>query len=252
MSIGIPETIRFEITDSIGEIIIDRPPVNAVTTDQLKNYRRFFDDLNEVTDVSVLVLKTTGEKAFLAGHDINEFVDMTPEIAEEVTALAGDMFYAIHTVNKPIIGAIDGPALGTGLGVSSMLDIRYASRNATVGLPEADRGILGGYKFAQLNLPEGRARELMLSADPISAEQAYQDGFIQRVFDTREDLYDAVEELAQRIAEKPSVTSRLAKEAIIETSEMSVHEGYAKECEYSVKLRSFEEANQSSREFFDR
>ena len=251
MAITLPETLLFEVDDGVATITIDRPPVNALTSEQYVEYAEFFRSLSDRDDVQVVIFETTGEDPFLAGHDVNEFVDLTPEAAEKLTNRAQTFFRAIDEIAWPTIAAIDGYALGTGLAVTAVTDLRYATAAAEFGLPEVDRGVLGGYKFAQRHLPEGRARELFYTGETISAATAYDDGYVQDYFETREELREAVTATAETIGEKNRETIRLAKESVLETVDMETHAGYETECGYTVELRNDEGARQSSEAFFE-
>lgn len=245
-----PDTVSFQVADGVGEVVIDRPPVNALTSEEYVEYTSFFRSLSDREDLQVIVIKSAGEQGYLAGHDVNEFVDLTPEAAKRLTGRAQEFFRAIDDVSWPTIAAVDGYALGTGLAVTAVADLRYATSDAEFGLPEVDRGVLGGYKFAQRHLPEGRARELFYTGEPISAATAAEEGYVQGYFDTREELYNAVEDVASTIASKNQQTIRLAKDSVRRTVAMETHDGYERECEYTVQLREDEGARRSSAEFF--
>lgn len=247
----VPDTIDFSVADGIGTVTIDRPPVNALTSNEYREYASFVDELSEHDELQVVVFKAAGAGQFIAGHDIHEFVDLGPEQARKLTTRAQEFFKAVDTVEWPTIAAIDGYAYGTGLAFAAVTDIRYATVDATFCLPEVDRGVLGGYKFTQRHLPEGRARELFYTGEPITARTAADDGFVQACYETREELYDAVDETARTIAEKDRTTIQLAKQSVVDTVDEPVHEGYSRECEYTVELRTHDSANESSAAFFD-
>lgn len=251
MSRTIPDTISFEIIDGIGEVVIDRPPVNALTSEHYVEYASFFRSLSDRDDLQVLVIKSAGDEGYLAGHDINEFVDLSPGTAEKLTDCAQEFFRAIDNVAWPTIAAVDGYALGTGLAVTAVTDLRYATEDAEFGLPEVNRGVLGGYKFAQRHLSEGRARELFFTGEPMSAGTAADEGYVQGLFGSRDDLYNGVDDVAESIADKNRYTIRLAKESVCETTAMETHEGYQIECKYTVQLRKDEGARRTSAEFFE-
>ncbi|MFO7926782.1 enoyl-CoA hydratase/isomerase family protein [Natronomonas sp.] len=251
MTIAVPETIDFGVDDGVATVTIDRPPVNALRSEEYVEYAAFFDALSEHDEAQVVVIETAGEDRFLAGHDVNEFVELTPETARTLTERARAFFRAIDEVAWPTIAAVDGYALGTGLAVTAVTDLRYATADAEFGLPEVDRGVLGGYKFAQRHLPEGRARELFFTGDTITGETACEEGYVQACFETRAELHEAVAETAATIAEKNRETIRLAKASVIETVDMETHAGYERECAYTVELRGDEGARRSSAAFFD-
>lgn len=118
--------------------------MNALTSGNYEDYATFFRSLSERTDLQVVVIKSAGNQGFLAGHDVNEFVDLTPEAAESLMSHAQEFFRAVDDMAWPTIVAVDGYALGTGLAVTAVADLRYATVDAEFGLPEVDRGVLGG------------------------------------------------------------------------------------------------------------
>lgn len=246
----VPDTIEFTVEDGVGRVVVDRPPVNALSSVEYVAYADFFDDLNDYDDVQVVVFETAGD-VYLGGHDVNEFVDLDSEAAETLTGRAQRFFRAVDELTCPTIAAVDGAAVGTGLAFTCVTDIRYASLDAEFGLPEVDRGVLGGYKFAQRHLPEGRARQLFYTGETISAVKAQEEGLVQEYFHTDEELHAAVDDLAATIAAKDRATITLAKQSVIETEDMETHAGYERECEYTVALREHESANEASRSFFD-
>lgn len=245
-----PETITFSVDDGVGRVVVDRPPVNALVSEQYVEYADFIEGLDDHEEIQVVVFETAGD-VYLGGHDVNEFVDLDSEDAKTLTARAQRFFRAVDELEWPTIAAVDGAAVGTGLAFTCVTDVRYASLDAEFGLPEVDRGVLGGYKFLQRHVPEGRARELFYTGETMSAVTAGEEGLVQEWFHTDEELHEAVDDLARTIAEKDRATVNLAKQSVVETAEMETHPGYERECEFTVALREYESANESSRAFFD-
>lgn len=246
----VPETLSLTVTDGVGRVVVDRPPVNALSSAEYVEYADFFETLAEDADLQVIVFETAGD-VYLGGHDVNEFVDLDAGAAETLTARAQRFFRAVDELPVPTIAAVDGAAVGTGLAFTCVTDVRYASLDAAFGLPEVDRGVLGGYKFTQRHVSEGLARELFYTGETISAVEAHEAGLVQEYFHTDEDLRTGVDDLATTIADKDRATIRLAKQSVVETAEMETHPGYERECEYTVALREHDTANEASRAFFE-
>ena len=162
-----------------------------------------FEELNSNSDVRAIILTGSGEKSFVAGADIKEFSDFNSAAAQELSRNGQHiLFDKIENLNKPVIAAVNGFALGGGLELAMACHIRYASENAKLGLPEVTLGLIQGYGGTQ-RLPQlvgkGLANELIFSAKMISAERAQQIGLVNQVFSTS-DLMTKAKELASTIA----------------------------------------------------
>ena len=161
-----------------------------------------FSDLRTDASVRVIVLTGSGEKAFVAGADIAEFSEFGP-VEGRALAQKGqdDVFTFIEQMNKPVIAAINGFALGGGLELAMSCHIRIASANAKMGLPETSLGVIPGYggtqRLAQI-IGKGRAMELILSCQMLPADQALNFGLVTQVV-SQEELLPAAAALAQKI-----------------------------------------------------
>lgn len=195
--------LQLKIQDQVAWIQIDRPTkLNALNRVVLEELNQVFSELQTDASVRVIVLTGSGEKAFVAGADIAEFSEFGPE---EGRALAqkgqDDVFTFIEQMNKPVIAAINGFALGGGLELAMSCHIRIASSNARMGLPETSLGVIPGYggtqRLAQI-IGKGRAMELILSCQMLSADQALDFGLVTQVV-PQEELLPAAAALAQKI-----------------------------------------------------
>lgn len=195
--------LQLRIQDQVAWIQIDRPTkLNALNRVVLEELNQVFSDLRTDVSVRVIVLTGSGEKAFVAGADIAEFSEFGPA---EGRALAqkgqDDVFTFIEQMNKPVIAAINGFALGGGLELAMSCHIRIASANAKMGLPETSLGVIPGYggtqRLAQI-IGKGRAMELILSCQMLPADQALNFGLVTQVV-PQEELLPAAATLAQKI-----------------------------------------------------
>lgn len=195
--------LQLRIQDQVAWIQIDRPTkLNALNRVVLEELNQVFSELQTDASVRVIVLTGSGEKAFVAGADIAEFSEFGPE---EGRALAqkgqDDVFTFIEQMNKPVIAAINGFALGGGLELAMSCHIRIASSNARMGLPETSLGVIPGYggtqRLAQI-IGKGRAMELILSCQMLPADQALDFGLVTQVV-PQEELLPAAAALAQKI-----------------------------------------------------
>ena len=222
------ENIKSENRDGVLTITVDRPKVlNALNAQTVEELRRAFRDAREDDSVKVVILTGSGDKAFVAGADINELARMTPITGKEVAERGQRTFRSIERFPKPVIAAINGFALGGGCELALACHIRIASEKAQLGLPEVTLGIIPGYggtqRMARL-LGKGKALELILTGDRIGAAEAERIGLVNRVVPA-DQLMSVAEELARTIAKRGPLAVRAAIEAVMSGSEMPFEEG---------------------------
>lgn len=197
------ESIKLTIDNKIAVVTINRPDsLNALNAQVFNDLDNVFDFLASEKTVNCVIITGSGEKSFVAGADIKEFSAFSQEQAKELSKRGHLVFQKIENLNKPVIAAINGFALGGGLELALSCHIRYASENAKLGLPEVTLGLIPGYGGTQ-RLPKligkGIANEMIFSAKMISAEKAKSIGLVNEVF-SLEDLILKSIELASQIA----------------------------------------------------
>src|SRR5271155_4643468 len=170
------ENLLYEKKDGIAYITFNRPKVlNALNRKTIEELHHALLDAQEDTGTRVLILTGAGEKAFVAGADINELAQQTPVDGKEFTLYGQEIIHRLETLGKPAIAAINGFALGGGCELALACTLRVASRNAKLGQPEVKLGLVPGYGGTQ-RLPrlcgKGVAHELILTGEMISAEEA--------------------------------------------------------------------------------
>jgi enoyl-CoA hydratase len=222
------ENVRTEKRDSIFWITIDRPKVlNALNAQTVEEIGQAFDMARDDDSVRCVVVTGGGEKAFVAGADINELAKMNPMSGKQTSEKGQNIFLAIENFPKPVIAAINGFALGGGCELALACHIRIASDKAQIGLPEVTLGIIPGYggtqRMARL-LGKGKAFELVCSGDRIPAAEAERIGLVNKVVPA-DQLAAAAEEMARKIASRSPVAVRAAMEAINHGSDMPFAEG---------------------------
>jgi enoyl-CoA hydratase len=177
--------------------------------------------------IRVLILTGAGEKAFVAGADINELSQQTPVDGREFTLYGQEIIHRLETLGKPAIAAINGFALGGGCELALACTLRIASRNAKLGQPEVKLGLLPGYGGTQ-RLPrlcgKGVAHELILTGEMISAEDALRVGLVNRVVEPGE-LLATAEAIAKKIIANAPLAVKYAMEAVEHGMEMPQEEG---------------------------
>ena len=209
------KNIKIEIENGIAIMTIDRPEVrNAldyVTWDEIRAGMR---ELKQSDDVCVIILTGAGGKAFASGADIKSLQSRT--VKEQMNSEVNDILYEISILNKPVIAAVDGFALGGGCELSMACDIRIATKKSKFGQPEVNLGIIpggGGTQRLQRLVGIGKAKQLIFTGEIISAEEAERIGLVQQVVDDGTVL-EAAKEMAEKIKAKGPLAITLAKMAI--------------------------------------
>jgi len=205
-------------------------------------------------NVRVVILTGAGEKAFIAGADINELAQQTPVDGKEMSIFGQGVLRILETMGKPSIAAINGFALGGGCELALACSIRLASRNAKLGQPEVKLGILPGYggsqRLARL-CGKGAAHELVLGGDMISADEAMRIGLVNHVYEPAE-LIPAAEALAKKIAANAPLAVQYAMEAIEHGMEMPQEEGLFLEATLFGLCCATEDMREGTRAFLEK
>jgi enoyl-CoA hydratase len=222
------ETLLVEKRDGIAYLTINRPEkLNALNRQVVEELQACFRALRRDEEVRVVIITGAGEKAFIAGADINELAAQTPVEGREMSRRGQHMLELIENLGKPVIAAINGYALGGGCELAMACTLRVASENARLGQPEVKLGIIPGYAGTQ-RLPrlvgKGRALEMILGGDPVTAQEAYRIGLVNQVVPATE-LLATAERLAQKIMANAPLAVRFALEAVHHGMEMSETEG---------------------------
>ena len=220
--------LLLEVKDKIAIITINRPDkLNALNNDTLLEFRSVFKELRGRDDVYVVILTGSGEKAFVAGADIKELNQLDVLSAKKFAERGQDVFNSIENMNKPVIAAVNGFALGGGCELALACHIRLASENVKFGQPEVNLGIIPGYggtqRLSRL-INSGRAMEYILTADMIDANEALKVGLVNHVYPQAELMSRAIE-LAQKISSKGQQAVRFAIKAVNAASQISAKEG---------------------------
>ncbi len=222
------QTLLLDIKDNIAVVTLNRPDkLNALNEQTINDLDSIFEELKENELVYVVVLTGSGEKAFVAGADIKELNKLDMISAKEFAEKGQAVFNKIDNFDKPVIAAVNGFALGGGCELALACHIRLASDNAKFGQPEVNLGIIPGYggsqRLARL-INTGRAMEYILTADMISADEAYRIGLVNKVY-TQNELLDKAIEMAKKITMKGQQAIRMAVKAVKAVDQMSLKEG---------------------------
>lgn len=212
-----------ELADRVLTVTVNRPEkLNALNAEVVEELRRAFHEAKSSPEVGALVLTGAGEKAFVAGADISGFPSLSPSSARDFARRGQSVLGLLESMGKPSIAAVNGFALGGGCELAMACTLRLAARNARLGQPEVNLGLIPGYagtqRLARL-VGKGRALELILTGDPIGAEEAWRIGLVNRVVEPGEALA-AARELARKILGKAPLAVRYAIEAVHHGLEM--------------------------------
>ena len=228
-------------------ITVNRPKVlNALNTQTIDELRRAILDIRRDDGVGAVILTGAGEKAFVAGADINELAVQTPTTGREHALTGQHVFDLIENLGKPVIAAINGYALGGGCELAMACTIRLAADTARIGQPEINLGIVPGYAGTQRLsrlVGKGRAMEMILTGAPLSAADAERIGLVNRVVPAAELLTEA-RTLAARLAASAPVAVRYIITAINKGLEMPFAEG----CTYEATLFGLVASTEDMRE----
>jgi len=222
------ENVKVDVNDGVLVLTIDRPKVlNALNAQTVDEIGRVFDEALDDETVRAVIVTGGGEKAFVAGADINELAKKTPITGKETSERGQYVLSRIENFPKAVIAAVNGFALGGGCELAMACHIRLASDKAQIGLPEVTLGIIPGYggtqRMARL-VGKAKAFELVCTGDRIPAAEAEKIGLVNRVVPA-EDLMTEATKMAQTIASRGPVAVRAAIEAINFGSDMSFEEG---------------------------
>ncbi len=249
------ETLLCEKRDGIAWVTINRPEkLNALNQKVMKELRACFEAIRDDSEAKAVILTGSGEKAFVAGADISELAVETP-VSGKATSLAGQSTLdLIENFGKPVIAAVNGFALGGGCELAMACTLRIASENARLGQPEVKLGIIPGYAGTQ-RLPrlvgKGRAMELILTGDPVNAQEAYRIGLVNQVVPLK-DLLATAEALARKIMANGPLAVRFAMEAINHGLEVSEAEGQFLEATLFGLCCTTEDKNEGTRAFLEK
>ena len=212
------QNLLVQTTEKVTTITINRPSqLNALNKETISELHSALDSADKDSEVGVVIITGSGEKAFVAGADIKEFADFTISQGGEL-AMVGQqtLFSFIENMGTPVIAAINGFALGGGLELAMSAHFRLASNNAKMGLPEVSLGLIPGYggtqRLAQL-VGKGKANEMIFTAGMVKAEEALHLGLVNYVVELSE-LLPKCQEIAQKILQNSPLAISAAIKAV--------------------------------------
>ena len=244
--------LRLDVADHIAVVTIDNPPVNAQPVAFMAELIAIFDQISDRDDVRVAILTGAG-KIFSAGADLKNRPpqDAPPGTMWERMRMARECMYAILECRKPVIAAINGPAMGAGFGIAACCDILVASDNAFMSLPEIDVGLMGGSKHSLRHFPQSLARRMVLTGYRVTGEELYRRG-ITEACPPQGELMPYCMDLAREIAGKSPIAIGMAKDAFGIVENMSLRDGYRYEQGNTVRLSKTHDAVEARTAFLEK
>ena len=235
------ETIIYEKQDGIAYVTLNRPKqLNAYSVQMRDDLYEVLGAVIDDPDTGVVILKAAGEKAFCAGADLTEFLTAPPPVAARRARFARDIWGRFINVPQPIIAAMHGYVLGSGIEMSLCCDIRLCTDDARFGLPEPGLGIIpaaGGSQTLPRTIGQAAALEFLLSGRWLDAAEAVKRKLVNRVV-SREYLLPTAEAMARRILSCPQDAVRAAKQAVRRGLDLTLAEGLELEARLAESLRS--------------
>lgn len=248
------ENTLLERRGRIALLTINRPEkLNALNIATRKELADALDELREDAEIRVVILTGAGEKAFVAGADINEFAGRTA-VQQRAVMKAKSIFTAAEEFPKPLIAMINGFCLGGGCELALSCDLRLASDRARFGQPEINLGIIpggGGTQRLTRLVGEGKAMQMILSGEMIDAAEAHRLGLVNEVHPAAE-LAEKTFALANRIAEKSPVALAMAKAAVKNAARTTLHAGLDAEIDLFALCFSSEDKEEGVRAFLEK
>lgn len=222
------ENLLYEAQNEIAIVSINRPDkANALNTQTMLDLMAIFSLIKIDPDILGVILTGTGEKFFVAGADISEIKKLNAESGANFSTQGQAIFSLIEDIGKPVVAAVNGLALGGGCELAMSCTIRIASGNAKFGQPEVGLGVIPGYGGTQ-RLPrlvgKGRALELILSGEMITADEAYRIGLVNKVVKP-EELLSSAEEMVMKIIANAPLAIKYSLEAVNHGMEVSLADG---------------------------
>lgn len=246
-----PRAVRLEVSDHIALVRLDRPPVNALDRATRAELIATFDEISEREDVRVAVLTGTG-KYFCSGADLKDRPDKTRPgdflAHNRATRETGN---AIRECAKPVIAAVNGPALGAGFGLMAACDLYFAAEDAVFAMPEINVGLAGGVSMLRTLVGRSYSRRLFYTGMRVSAAELYRRGVLEAVVPA-DQLLDEAMAVAAEIASKSPIAMAYAKQAANLMDLMPQRDGYRQEQNFTMALSRTEDSAEAIKAFLEK
>ncbi len=246
--------IRYQVTDGIAELLLDRPPVNAVNEEMIDELLACLESARLDDSARVVLIRSAAPGRFSAGLDVKELDGRSAEgMHDLLEKLYPRMTDAYYHLGKPSIAAVTGAARGAGMTLAVSCDLIVAERSATFGYPEIDVGLIPGIHFAHLPRVVGkhRAFDLLFTGRAFSAQEAYELGLVSRLVDDGQTA-PAARELARVLAAKAPGVMRMGRAAFVRECDSDYRRGVAAAVENFCSVAATAEAREGIRAFVEK
>jgi len=253
-------TIIYTKDDHIGHITLNRPEVDNIINQQLtQELEEVCRQINQDENIYVVIITGAGDRAFCCGSELEQLIQTGNTVTASSAKLkdVGTRYSAtsaIASVDRPVMAAINGDALGQGLELALSCDIRLASHRARFGFPQVALGLIpmdGGTQRLPRIVGKGKALELILTAETINAEEAFEIGLVNKVV-TQENLASEVEALAKTIAGKGPIALRYIKEAVNKGLDLTLEQGLHLEADLYFVLHTTADRTEGIKAFLQK
>lgn len=244
-------SVSLEVSDYIAVVRLDKPPVNALARETRQRLIEVFDEISERSDIRVAILTGTG-KFFCSGADLKDRPN--PEKAGDFLAhnrWTRETGNAIKECAKPVIAAVNGPALGAGFGLMAACDIFLAAEEATFAMPEINVGLAGGVSMLRTMFGRSFTRRMFYTGMRVPAAELYRRGVLDEVLPA-DQLMPAAMAIAQEIASKAPLAITYAKQAANMMDLMPQRDGYRFEQNITMALAQTEDAKEARQAFLEK
>jgi enoyl-CoA hydratase/carnithine racemase len=249
------ENVLYEKKDDVAYVTVNRPKaMNALNRKTWEELRAAFEDARDDVNIRGIILTGAGDKAFIAGADISELATVSAVRAEESSRYGQDVLNFVENLGKPVIAAINGFALGGGCETAMACTIRVASETAKFGQPEVKLGLVpggGGTQRLPRLVGKGRALQIILSGEVISAQEAYRIGLVNEVVPAAEVIARAEAVLRQIFANAP-LAVKYSLEAVNKGLEITQSEGQALEAAFFGLCAGTEDKKEGTQAFLQK
>lgn len=245
------KNVRVELDGMVALVTLDRPPVNALDRATRYELIEIFDEISQRDDIRCAVLTAAG-KIFCAGADLKDrpAADDPGDFLAHNRAIR-ETGNAIRECDKPVIAAVNGVALGAGLGLMAACDIYYASEEAKFGMPEINVGLAGGAALIQSMFSRSTARRMFFTGARLTAAELKQENVIEEVTSAK-DLLPTVMAVAQDIASKAPLAMKYAKHTANMVEDMPQRDAYRAEQNFTMALSKTEDAREARMAFLEK
>jgi enoyl-CoA hydratase len=243
--------LRWAVDGAIATVTMSRPPVNAVSQEMYRELTSLFSDGDRFGAHIKVVVLCSDVRHFCAGNELEEFATLAPDNSDGRMAEVRAAFFAIQNCPVPVIAAVNGAALGTGLAIAASCDFVIAAQDARFGTPEVSVGIMGGAKHLSRLVPEPWVRWMYFTAEPVAAAELARLGGIIAVVPADE-LLAAAHEHAALVARHSGAVLRMAKRSLNAIETMDLQPGYTFEQSLTTEISGHPDSQEAVRATLER